>query len=335
MRYSKQSNGFPGLMAVMLAVLAFAGSGCGLKSGQEIPVLMYHHIAPDPGKDIWTVSTAEFHRQITALKAAGYRTILPKDLTGTFRWKFWLPRKPIIITFDDGLLSTQTEAEPILREAGFQAICYLITSFIADTPAGRKRYRSYDCLTWSEVKEMQARGTFTFGIHSHSHALNTRRQAKEVEECRQIFKRKTGIKTRDYSYPHGSAPDPLRQAVINGGYHAGMVCKDQMFTHAPDIDLYRIPRVSVYGGRHAFTVTLKPPAEEGTVCAEVQNNGVPMPVRGILRDGQSGRIWILEPAHRLGPTSQHWCWTNLPPGLATANLQVEVWEQNGLFRYHP
>ena len=329
-------DGLARLARAGLPLLLLAGSGCGLRPArEEIPVLMYHHVAAEPGGDVWTVSTAEFRRQIADLKAAGYRTLLPKDLARAYRWKFWLPRKPVIITFDDGLLSVKTEAEPILREAGFQAISYLITGFIADAPAERMQYRSYDCLTWEEVKGMLDRGTIAFGIHSHSHAPNPGRLAKEVGECRHIFKRKTGIKTRDFCYPYGSAPDLLRQAVTNGGYRTAMICEDQLFTNAPDADLFRIPRVSVYGGVHGFAVSAESLSPDGVFSAEVKNDGVALPVRGALRDAPSGQTWLLPPGDRLGPAPQRWCWTNLPPGLAARSLQVEIQEQNGLFGYHP
>ena len=317
----------------LLGVVLFASRG--LQTAQKIPVLMYHDIADQPGDDVWSVSTDEFRRQVADLKAAGYRTILPKDISRFYRWKFWLPRKPVLITFDDGLLSVKTKAEPILREAGFQAVVYLITGFIADTPAERMKYRSYDCLTWEEVNEMLSRKTIAFGIHSHSHAPNPARLALEVGECRHIFKRKTGVRTRDFCYPFGAAPDVLRQAVTNGGYWTAMICEDQLFTNAPNADLFRIPRVSVYGGTHAFTVSAGTISENHEYSAEVQNNGIPLPVRGLLRHVSSGRSWPLPPSERLGPAPQRWSWPHLPPDLDASSLQVEIWEQNGLFRYFP
>ena len=296
---------------------------------------MYHHLAPDPGADVWTVSTEEFRRQVADLKAAGYRTILPGDVAKRRPWKFWQPRKPVVITFDDGLLSTLTEAEPILRDAGFRAICYLITGNVADAPEERIPYRQDDSLVWGEIRDMLRRGTVAFGIHSHSHSPDTARQALEVRECREIFKRKTGTKTWDFCYPYGNAPDPLRQAVVDAGYRTAVVCGDQMFTNAPAADLFRIPRISVFGGIHRFAVSPISAPAAGTVCAAVRNDGGPLPARGVLRDPETGYSWSLPPVARLDGHAQTWCWTNLPAGQAAAGLQVEIWEQNGLFRYYP
>lgn len=317
------------------AALVAGTTGCSPQPPEPIPILMYHHIAQDPGGDVWTISTEEFRRQIAELHAAGYQTLLPEDLAQIRRWKFWLPRKPILLTFDDGLLSTLVEAEPVLRQAGFQAICYLITGSIADTPAERMGYRVYECLTWEEIRAMQERGTIVFGIHSHSHSSDSARVAQEAAECRNIFHQKTGKKTRDFCYPYGAAPDGLVQAVSNAGYRTAMICEDRMFRPGPDADLFRIPRVSVYGGHHEFSATPASRSEEGTFCATVQNNGIPLPVRGVLREPQTGQTWTLLPEARLDGHVQTWCWTNLPPGMAAADPQIEIWEQNGLFRYYP
>ncbi len=328
-------RGFPPwIPAIGLLFLLLAAIGYALGKPRSVPVLMYHHIAPDPGTDIWDVSTDDFRHQIAGLKAAGYHSILPADLEPSRRWRLLFHRKPILITFDDGLLSVMTEAEPILREAGFHAISYLILGFIADTPAQRQRYRNDDCLTWEEVRAMQARGTIAFGIHSFSHAPDPARQALEVRECREIFKRKTGVKPTDYCYPYGGASDPLRAAVAAAGYRTAMVCSDRLFTLAPRADLLRIPRISVYGGRHDIHASPPSPSADG-FCAVVRNDGVPLPVAACLRDTLTGRSWPLaSPVPRLGPQPQTWSWTHLPPGLSPEHLKVEIWEQNQLFQYH-
>ncbi|MGD9611595.1 MAG: polysaccharide deacetylase family protein [Kiritimatiellia bacterium] len=315
------------LAGAALAALA----ACSRPPAEPIPVLMYHHLAPDPGHDVWTVATDEFRRQIAELRAAGYQTVLPGELRDASA----RPRKPIVITFDDGLLSTLTEAEPILREAGFRAIGYLITGFIADAPADRMTYGVYDCLSWEEVRAMQRRGTFAFGIHSHSHAGQPDRLAQEAAECRRIFQRKTGIETRDFCYPYGAAPNALVQAVAAAGYRTAMICADRLFRPGLGADWLRIPRVSVYGGRHGFSATPPVRTASGAVEAEVRNAGRPLPVRGILRDAATGRAWSFSPRDRLGPAPQSWRWTELPADLDPATLQIEIWEQNGLFRYFP
>ena len=114
-----------------------------------------------------------------------------------------------------------------------------------------------------------------------------------------------------------------------------MICEDQMFVPGPGADLLRIPRVSVYGGNHAFAATPLSEPANGEFRVEAKNEGVPLPVRALLRDRQTDRTWPFAPDRRLDGHPQTWVWTNLPPDLAAASLQIEIWEPNGLFLYSP
>lgn len=296
---------------------------------------MYHHVSPNPGDDVWTVSRDEFRRQIAELKAAGFETVRPGDLRRGGRLVSRLPDKPLAITFDDGLLSALTEAEPVLKAAGFHATVYLITGFVGESPSSRLQYRNYDCLSWEEIRAMHSRGTISFGIHSHSHSGDPNRQALEVGECRNILRRNGGMDSSDYCYPYGSAPDLLVRSVSNAGYRTAMVCEDLLFFPSAESDLFRIPRVSVYGGSHNFSVLADPSVSNGSFSATAANHGVPLPVRAVLRHLPSGRSWPLQPSERLGPEPQRWIWAHLPEPMSSNDLSVEIWEQNGLFRYHP
>lgn len=295
-----------------------------------VPVLMYHHVAADPGADVWTVSPEEFRGQMAQLKAAGFTSILPADLVAAGRGKK-LPAKPVLITFDDGLHSVKEVAEPVLRALGFRAVVYLITGFIAETPATRMSYKDYACLTWPEVRELADGNTMVFGIHSHTHSQSPARVAQEVAAARALFQEKTGRAAGDFCYPYGVAPDFLAQAVSNAGYQTAMICEDRVFWAGTGADLFHIPRVSIYGGHHDFQVGAILAATNAVLCASVQNRGVPLPVAAGYRAGNAAGFWQYRPATRLGPQVQNWCWSNVPPGAGL----VEIWEQNLLFRYYP
>ena len=95
---------------------------------------------------------------------------------------------------------------------------------------------------------------------------------------------------------------------------------------------FRIEKIDA-SRRHEFHVASFP-APAGGFCAEVRNTGSPLPVAARLRDTRTGRSWPLDqPIPRLGLPPQTWCWTSLPPDVHADSLQVEIWEQNNLFRY--
>ena len=316
-----------------LGLLLAMSLSCMQNAPRDVPVLMYHGVLPPPCPSVWSVSTNEFEQQLIGLREQGYTSILPHDLALARRGLRRLPAKPVIITFDDGLLNNMLYAEPLLARHGFRAICYLICEFTGEEPASRKEYREEPCLTWQEVRAMQKRGAFAFGIHSFSHSRNPAHEARTVADARALFKRQTGHKPTAFCYPYGLAPDVLRTAVQKAKFTTAMICDDKLFHFNDTNDLLRIPRVSVYGGEHDFEVSAPAADSNGVVTATVVNRGLALPVRAVLRDLGSGATQSFNPQQRLDGHPQQWQWSQPLDGTGTGTLQVEIWEQNGLFRY--
>ena len=128
----------------------------------------------------------DFEQHLRSLREAGYTSILPADLRAHRRWGKRLPDRPLIITFDDGYLSTIETAEPLLKQYGFTAIVYLITGLIAESPGDRQFYERAPCMTWPEVKAAHARGTLAFGGHTRNHVnvALAERPEEEKRACR-------------------------------------------------------------------------------------------------------------------------------------------------------
>lgn len=328
----KQMKNLAVILGLMVAIfLAFALASSSTNFGRTVPVLMYHNIETVP-RDVWSVSTDEFRRQMTQLKEQGYQTVLPSDLKGGLFRK--LPRKPIVLTFDDGLLGCLTEAEPILKEVGFQAIIYVIVSNVAESGLERILYRGQESLSWDDIRGMHRRGTFTFGVHSFGYTPNKKRAAVDLWQCRYIFKCEVGVKPEHYCYPYGVAPDYLVEEVKQRKYKTGMICDDKLFTIDADSDWFRIPRVSVYGGGHDFKVELGSEVNNGVYKAEVSNDGEPLPVK-VLLVYKDGRTWSTPIYRRCGAEVINCRWEGIPADVMVSDLAVEIWEQNGLFRYYP
>ena len=348
------------LLEVLALLALFIGVGGGgflwlrvhffaMNEGVAVPVLMYHSVVEEPGQDSWAVSRDEFAMQMRQLREAGYTSILPDTLDRARRGLVLLPRKPVVITFDDGFRNNLQFAEPILRENGMRAICYLILGHIADTPEGRTTYRDYENLVWPEVRDAAKRGTFAFGVHSISHLARdpgSMRQTRDVPRTRALFREKAGFDTRAYSYPFGACPDPLRDAVGKADYTTAVICEHRMFHFSRKADFLRIPRVSVHGGVHAFQVD-EAERGDGTLRVVVSNrNGVGLHLVGVLRDCESGREWQCEEgvarigSDRKSTSAATWTWTGLPVDSETdlSRFEIKLREPNGLFMYgtlHP
>ena len=299
----------------------------------RVPILMYHDLSasqdPSTARDVWVVQAGNFAKHLQSLQAQGYTSILPADVAAALQGRKKLPRKPVIITFDDGLLSSLTLAEPLLKQYGFQAIVYLITAKIADSPEQRRFYRDAPCLTWTEVRAMRRRATLTFGVHSHTHPEKSADTAAEMPVSRDLFRARAGFRPDSFCYPYGQDDANVVKSARAAGYTTAMICNDAVAVLDHDTDLLALPRVSVFGGVQNFVVQALPPEQTGSNAVGwiVRNAGRPLPVAPrLLGTGlPEEKTWL--PETRLGPEPREWRWP-ICPGADSKKSCLEIWDRN-------
>ncbi len=151
----------------LLAVLVFFGLA-ERKPMDGVPVLLYHQLVTNRKyetieKNDAIMSLEEFKKQMQMIAEAGYQTITLEQLQQHISGEVPAPKNSIVITFDDGYRSDYLLAYPVLKEVGFQAESFLVTSFLQEDSGDEER------LSTAELEKMK--NVFTF--HSHSHALHT------------------------------------------------------------------------------------------------------------------------------------------------------------------
>ena len=140
-----------------------------------VRVLMYHHIltakekadSPFANRNTTTIDT-QFNEQMDYLKKSGFTTISTKDLEGYLNKRVNLPAKSIVITLDDGNISSRIYAYPKLKELGFTADQFIITSRIPNKPHTFDHQKLH-FLSQQEMDEM----TDVFNYYGHTHALHS------------------------------------------------------------------------------------------------------------------------------------------------------------------
>ncbi|HAX1795053.1 TPA: polysaccharide deacetylase family protein, partial [Escherichia coli] len=166
-------------------------------SARHIPVLMYHHISHCPG--LVTISPETFREQMKWLSENNWRTVTSAELESFYRGEK-IPRKSVMITFDDGYLDNWFQAWPVLKEYNLHAHIFLITSLIGEGAVRDVQQREYshqECeqliaehrsddvmLRWSEIREMSESGLVEFHVHTHSHKRWDKVSALRTEQCR-------------------------------------------------------------------------------------------------------------------------------------------------------
>lgn len=129
-----------------------------------VPVLVYHGIHPvaaNSKRDPYSITPAEFARQMGMLHADGFNTISVAQYA-QFRAgaTTGLPNRPILITFDDGRIDSFDGADPILARYGMRATMFVIT---ANADAAKPGY-----LGWAVLVRMAAAGRWDLQEHAHA-----------------------------------------------------------------------------------------------------------------------------------------------------------------------
>ncbi len=100
----------------------------------NVPVLMYHHIAPQDeanakGFSSLNVDSSMFDQQMGYLASHGYTTIFAEDLVNALLTHTSLPVKSVVVTIDDGYEDNYSYAFPIIKKYGIKTSLF-VTTFI-------------------------------------------------------------------------------------------------------------------------------------------------------------------------------------------------------------
>ncbi|QDP99501.1 polysaccharide deacetylase family protein [Lysinibacillus fusiformis] len=139
-----------------------------------VPVMMYHHFLKDHElgrfKNVSTTMTdTQFANEMQYLKNKNYETVSTDELLRFMRNEITLPAYSIVLTFDDGLLSTREYAYPVLKKHGFQATQFLITYRNEYSPAEQMfDYKDLQAISRQDMANMQD----VFMYESHTYNLH-------------------------------------------------------------------------------------------------------------------------------------------------------------------
>ena len=181
--------------------------------------LMYHHIGPMPPKNdiqyTFTILPEKFERHLDMLQKKGFTSVGLAELRAAKKTGKRLPKKPFLLTFDDGTDDSFTTLFPILQKRRLKALIFLVTDFIGKEPG---------YLTWDQVRQMQQSGLVDFGSHTASHArlrdLSDEKILQELTRSKQEIESQLHTPCDSFCYPFGSGSKHprVRALVFQAGY---------------------------------------------------------------------------------------------------------------------
>ncbi|MGA8764170.1 MAG: polysaccharide deacetylase family protein [Candidatus Sulfotelmatobacter sp.] len=199
----------------------------------SIPILMYHSVSEDAETRVHpyyrtATSPQQFAAQMKYLHENGYRTASLAEIVDQLQGQAAMADKRVVVTFDDGYRDFYREAFPVLNRFAFSATVFLPTAFVG---ARTQQFKGRDCLTWSEVCELQRYG-IQFGSHTVNHPqlreLSAPAINEEIATSKKTIEEKLGCGVDSFAYPYAFPQTDtdfkkmLRESLGQAGYQNGV-----------------------------------------------------------------------------------------------------------------
>ena len=229
--------------------------------GVAVPIVMYHSVLPDR-QGTYIVHPDLLEQDLVYLRDAGYTTVTVADLIAYVDEGKDLPKKPIMLTFDDGYYNNYLYAHPLLKQYGMRAVISPIGSvseFYSDHPAEQDKPR-YSHVTWAQLTDMVQSGVWEIQHHSYDmHKTDVRKGVaqkpgesdgdyrtaltRDLQKATALFKEHTGVSVTAFVYPFGAYTKLTDPILREGGIRATLTCEERttVVTRNPD-SLWRLGR---------------------------------------------------------------------------------------------
>ncbi len=209
----------------------------------NIPILMYHSVLKSK-KGRYTISPSMLEEDIKYLKSHGYEAIFIQDIIDYCQNEKELPKKPVVLTFDDGHYNNYLYAYPLIEKYNFKANLNVIGCFSEySTSSGDIDNPNYSYLTWSEIKTLHDSGLFEIGNHTYKmHQYKPRFGIKKIAgESDEDYKKalsndisklenkllqKCGFTSQVFAYPFGEYNKEGENILREMGFKAFLTCNE-------------------------------------------------------------------------------------------------------------
>jgi glycosyltransferase involved in cell wall biosynthesis/peptidoglycan/xylan/chitin deacetylase (PgdA/CDA1 family) len=226
----------------------FRQAGGPLRS-RPVRVLCYHAIADLAGRPVlepYGVPPDEFERQIELVSRRC--NVIDAAEFARFLGGGALPRRPVLLTFDDCYEDLLSEGLPVLLRHGAPGLAFAVTAHVGgtnswDAPTGAPEL---PLLGAPGLKTLAANG-IAIGSHSRTHPMLNRIDAgelrAEVEGSVHDFDALGLPRPQFLAYPHGEHDELVRQEVAAAGF-SGAFTVDPGLAR-PEGERYAVPRLEV------------------------------------------------------------------------------------------
>lgn len=212
----------------------------------ELPIIMYHSILKNPQKESkYVVSPERFEEDLKYLKKNGYTPVFMKDVIDFAEGKGQLPKKPIVLTFDDGFFNNYYYAFPLLKKYDMKAVISIVGKLSDEYSETNDKTPDYAYLSWDDILDMHLSGLWEIQNHSYDCHTNSSRNGvsqlnneslndysaflkADVNKTQDKIAKITEAAPNTFTYPFGAFNDNTNTILKEIGFKATLSCTEGM-----------------------------------------------------------------------------------------------------------
>ncbi len=197
-----------------------------------LSILMYHQVGvfsrPKAHRAVFC-HVKRFKAQMAYLKATGFSVLSMEQAMACLFGQQPLPKRSVVLTFDDGYENFREHAWPVLQAHGFPASVFLVSDLLGKTSSWLNKdfAQRPPLMSASTVRQLAHEGV-SFGSHACSHPrlsqLSDAQMRREVFDSKAALQDVLGREVLDFCYPYGDYNARTCELVQEAGYRSGLTC---------------------------------------------------------------------------------------------------------------
>ena len=223
----------------------------------RLPVLMYHNFcAQEEASKGLTLAASRFEQQLMYLRSKGYQSFFLSELSV----QTTLPKRSVVLTFDDVTVSQWEFALPLLIKYGFKAIFFVPFAYLGKTDAwnASSGAAAHPIMTAEQLRALDP-NVIELAHHSFAHprlaTLTSEALQQDFDQAQQVMTVEQLSIFPALAYPYGNFPrqqpvqshffTQLQENGIAFGFRIG-----NTVSRFPWSNPYVIPRIDIKGEDH-------------------------------------------------------------------------------------